>query len=335
MHTHHRQNATLTGLSGGSEVLFNPPHRFTFNGKESDTEVKGEGNSLDFGARVYDPRLGRWFSVDPLRGLYTSITAFSYAGNCPLLIMDKDGKVLVDQYGNILYTTNGNPVKTSENYSSSDSKIRTVTYKQDVMVYANDGTAIRAYRIFKVDQIYTDVEVYNNKGEVIGKKKDWVDVKTRSDDDAYDCHGYTMLNGKFWLDGSEMNKLLEHDGYLKNQGGGDDINESNIMEPGKIAVYKANNDRNILLFDDEIIKINEGSITHSAITKGDGTLNTKNGSMPFGNNTNTELEKLYDSKGCLYNKEQNRIVQMKGKNNEKGAREVSKKKIDKVIIGSN
>lgn len=40
-------------------------YRFGFNGKESDTETYGEGNAYDFGARIYDARLGRWMSVYP------------------------------------------------------------------------------------------------------------------------------------------------------------------------------------------------------------------------------------------------------------------------------
>ena len=40
-------------------------YRFGFNGKENDNEVKGSGNSIDFGARIYDPRLGRFLSIDP------------------------------------------------------------------------------------------------------------------------------------------------------------------------------------------------------------------------------------------------------------------------------
>jgi len=38
-------------------------YRYGFNGMEKDDEVKGEGNSLDFGARIYDPRVGRWMST--------------------------------------------------------------------------------------------------------------------------------------------------------------------------------------------------------------------------------------------------------------------------------
>jgi hypothetical protein len=32
---------------------------FGFNGMEQDNEVQGQGNAYDFGARIYDSRLGR------------------------------------------------------------------------------------------------------------------------------------------------------------------------------------------------------------------------------------------------------------------------------------
>jgi len=67
-------------------------HRFGFNGKESDDEIKGDGNSLDFGARIYDPRIGRFLSTDPWARRYSSITPFSFAGNNPIKLVDKEGK---------------------------------------------------------------------------------------------------------------------------------------------------------------------------------------------------------------------------------------------------
>lgn len=36
---------------------------YGFNRRERDDEVKGAANSLDFGARIYDPRVGRWLSL--------------------------------------------------------------------------------------------------------------------------------------------------------------------------------------------------------------------------------------------------------------------------------
>ncbi|MBK7108192.1 MAG: RHS repeat-associated core domain-containing protein [Chitinophagales bacterium] len=72
--------------SAGSE------YRFGFNGKESDAETYGEGNAYDFGARIYDARLGRWMSVDPLQRKYPNLSPYSGFGNNPVLIVDVDGR---------------------------------------------------------------------------------------------------------------------------------------------------------------------------------------------------------------------------------------------------
>jgi RHS repeat-associated protein len=67
-------------------------YRFGFNGKEQDNEVKGEGNSYDFGARIYDNRLGRWMSLDPAASEYPSLSDYCFVGNMPLIATDPDGK---------------------------------------------------------------------------------------------------------------------------------------------------------------------------------------------------------------------------------------------------
>jgi len=70
-------------------------YRFGFNGKSNDDEVKGDNNSLDFGARIYDPRLGRWLSVDPLINKYPFSTSYSFALNSPLQAIDPDGRLVI------------------------------------------------------------------------------------------------------------------------------------------------------------------------------------------------------------------------------------------------
>ena len=45
-------------------------YRFGFNGKEEDGETVAD--AYDFGARIYDARLGRWLAVDPCLNLYVS-----------------------------------------------------------------------------------------------------------------------------------------------------------------------------------------------------------------------------------------------------------------------
>lgn len=66
-------------------------YRYGFNGKENDNEVKGEGNQQDYGMRIYDPRLGRFLSVDPLTKNYPGLTPYQFASNRPIDGIDLDG----------------------------------------------------------------------------------------------------------------------------------------------------------------------------------------------------------------------------------------------------
>jgi RHS repeat-associated protein len=67
-------------------------YTFGFNGQEKDNEVKGTGNSLDFGARIYDSRLGRFLSIDPLTSKSPNLTPYSFADNSPIAFVDKNGE---------------------------------------------------------------------------------------------------------------------------------------------------------------------------------------------------------------------------------------------------
>jgi RHS repeat-associated protein len=51
-------------------------YRFGFNGMQKDDELKGEGNSLNYTFRMHDPRVGRFFSVDPLFKDYPQLTPY-------------------------------------------------------------------------------------------------------------------------------------------------------------------------------------------------------------------------------------------------------------------
>lgn len=66
-------------------------YRYGFNGKENDNEVKGEGNQQDYGMRIYDPRIARFLSVDPLSPEYPWYTSYQFAGNTPIQAIDLDG----------------------------------------------------------------------------------------------------------------------------------------------------------------------------------------------------------------------------------------------------
>ncbi|WP_188133868.1 RHS repeat-associated core domain-containing protein [Chitinophaga sp. CF418] len=62
-----------------------------FNGKENDNEIIGEGSQRDYGMRVYDPRLGKFLSIDPLSRKYPELTSYQFASNRPIDGIDLDG----------------------------------------------------------------------------------------------------------------------------------------------------------------------------------------------------------------------------------------------------
>ncbi|WP_317162678.1 RHS repeat domain-containing protein, partial [Tenacibaculum maritimum] len=70
-------------------------YRYGFGGKELDNELKGEGNSIDYGARMYDPRIGRWFAPDPLEKKYPYSTTYGFALNTPIQAVDREGKDVI------------------------------------------------------------------------------------------------------------------------------------------------------------------------------------------------------------------------------------------------
>ncbi|GIV28282.1 MAG: hypothetical protein KatS3mg027_2096 [Bacteroidia bacterium] len=72
----------------------NGDYRFGFNGKQKDDEVYGYGNFQDYGARMYDVRLGRFVSADPLivkERRYAYYSPYQFAGNKPIVAIDMDG----------------------------------------------------------------------------------------------------------------------------------------------------------------------------------------------------------------------------------------------------
>ncbi|MBL7737433.1 MAG: hypothetical protein JNL51_18385 [Chitinophagaceae bacterium] len=81
--------------------------------------MKGTGNQQDYGLRIYDPRISRFLSVDPLTKKYPELTPYQFASNSPIENIDLDGaeklsymdrlptNTVAEGIGNFLYNTIG------------------------------------------------------------------------------------------------------------------------------------------------------------------------------------------------------------------------------------
>ena|GEM_PF-3015321 len=66
-------------------------YRYGYNGMEKDPELKGEGNSYTTEFRQYDPRLGRWMSLDPLMMQFPDLSPYVAFDNNPVYYTDPYG----------------------------------------------------------------------------------------------------------------------------------------------------------------------------------------------------------------------------------------------------
>ncbi len=109
-------------------------YRYGFNGKENDNEVKGEGNQQDYGMRIYDPRLGRFLSVDPLSKMYPWYSPYHFAGNKPIEAIDLNGteEFYLNQQSRVKYRTE---LELSIKKEQTERKANVFSFSRPVQAY--------------------------------------------------------------------------------------------------------------------------------------------------------------------------------------------------------
>lgn len=133
-------------------------YRFSFNGKEDDTEW---GNGLqDYGFRIYSKDLGKFLSVDPLTKKYSMLTPYQYASNTPIWAVDMDGLEAAIQYVTMGIGSGGKEFQVNSSFSTIDDK----TYVPDpkygdkgiLTIYTNIDNAEKSRAVYS--SIHVEVE---------------------------------------------------------------------------------------------------------------------------------------------------------------------------------
>ncbi|MBN4081587.1 RHS repeat-associated core domain-containing protein [bacterium AH-315-C07] len=178
-------------------------YRYGFNGMEKDDELNGSGNSYDFGARIYDPRVGRWLSLDPLMDKYPDLSGYNFTSNNPVLFVDYDGK----DYGIKVNHDNKTIVVVQNFYVSFDGSVLGWSEKQLIQGVKKWNNATGNYKGYKVAFDINVITVMNANVAALGASYDPIGNVYFGNDGKVDVE--TVVDGKKGLQGGITRKGSE------------------------------------------------------------------------------------------------------------------------------
>ena len=137
------------GTQQDGRKLNTTSYKYGFQGQEADNEIKLEGNSWNYEYRMHDPRIGRFFAIDPLAPKYPFYSPYAFSGNrvidCVELEglepQDANGKPIAADKGKAWYEGTDGSFEQFEPGAGVNGPPTTVDGNNIILYYEIPGTA--------------------------------------------------------------------------------------------------------------------------------------------------------------------------------------------------
>ena len=196
---------SMTGINSKAAAFGQPSNKLKYNGKEEQRQEFSDGSGLewlDYGARMYDNQLGRWFNEDARADKFLALSPFDYVGGNPIKRVDPNG---MDWYRDDKGTLQYDPKVQSQKDLKDGQKYVGDTYQEKnkkgkvTANYRADGSIMFSKQKDAYNRMYNNSKANGNREEfgVITKKGVLVtpDYKNTAGESSPTKYGYTFKNG--------------------------------------------------------------------------------------------------------------------------------------------